>query len=137
MVSSKESLKSFNKAADEYNGKCTGCGKEFEKGGPCAHHTSDAMVRGGFTDVLTKVVGGPIKFRCTADRPGRAKELRDWVAGQGYTEHASRPPPGTAAFFYAQNDKDGSGHVGLIDKNGKCRDTGVTDLWGTWRKYYW
>ena len=121
-----------------YNGKCGGCTKSYgEKGGNCAHHTSDAMYRAGFTDVLTKVVGGPITARCDGGRPIRAKELRDWVVGQGYTAHAARPAIGTAAFFFAYDAHKDKGHVGFIDKTGKCKDTGTGDLWGTERKYYW
>lgn len=67
----------------------------------------------------------------------RSKELRDWVAAQGYAAHSTKPPIGTGAFFYCERNSDGKGHCGLIDANGGVRDTGAGDHFGDWRRYYW
>ena len=132
-------LMSFANAANLFNNSCSSCKQDRKHN--CAHYASDAMARAGFNILEPH---STIKARCNGPegtrRVLRAVNLRDWVVAKGYSAHASRPPIGTAAFFYCKLNENGREHVGFISTTGQCIDTGSTDDYGESANrsyYYW
>jgi len=75
---------SLQKAWDAYENECV-CKERQENN--CAHYISNALIKGGFSE-LDGGEGGNQRIRngfcvCPKGRPIRAKELRDWFARKG------------------------------------------------------
>ena len=113
---------SLAKAWDKYRGSCE-CRNKYGYENNCAHYLSDALIRAGYNELD----GGTEEDRemrlrngfivCSAGRPIRAKELRDWF-GRKFTKHLI-PRKGINAVY--QERADGQGHVLLKKYAHSCR----------------
>lgn len=131
-------MATLKRAAELYINSCDTCHESLE-GGNCAHYTSNALAKAGFNICAPH---DTINARCNAPKGSRriirAHELRDWIrANTSYTCHATKPPVGTAAFFHCLRNRDGMGHVGLIDVHGLDRDTGTGSHFGDVHTFYY
>jgi hypothetical protein len=100
-------------AFSNYRGACD-CGEDL--GNNCAHYLSDALIRAGYTE-LDGGTGALYRRRngrvvCKAGRPVRARELRDWFAGQASATHSGEPTDDSRYWaVYQERAADGQGHV--------------------------
>lgn len=129
---------SIQSSWDNYSNSCV-CGYAYENN--CAHYLSNALTKGGFSEI-NGGVGGNFRIVngfcvCRSGCPVRAKELRDWF-GRKWSLHSSPPSDGTILVY---QESRGQGHVLLKKyKDGKSIDyKGTTDLpsWPIQQYYYW
>ena len=130
---------SLQTAWNKYSDSCK-CGHGYETyDNNCAHFLSDALIKGGFSDIdggsggdLRQVNGFCV---CRSGRPLRAKELRMWF-GREWSRH-SKPQNGINAVY---QESSGQGHVLLKSyKDGKSTGhvgTGDYPGWSTQEYYY-
>ena len=129
---------SLDDAWKSYTQSCE-CGNSF-KGKNCAHFLSNALIKGGFTEIDGKK--GADQFRtvngfcvCTHGRPVRAKEMRAWFARKW--ERHQKPQEGYNAVY--QEKSNGQGHVLLqkgTDPNGPYVGTENYPSWSIQEYYY-
>lgn len=103
---------SLEKAFDAYTSNSCSCGIRYADN--CAHYLSNALIKGGFSELdggngkdLRKERNGMIV--CRTGRPVRAKELRNWfkkLYGRSYLE-----PRVGVNLVYQERMSNGQGHV--------------------------
>ncbi len=131
-------------AFSNYRGSCD-CGEDL--GNNCAHYLSDALIRAGYTE-LDGGTGALYRRRngrvvCKAGRPVRARELRDWFAGQASATHSGEPTDDSRYWaVYQERAADGQGHVVIHHHTGTgtaydWRGTGDYPTWHTQDHYTW
>lgn len=131
-------------AFSNYRGSCD-CGEDL--GNNCAHYLSDALIRAGYT-ALDGGTGALYRRRngrvvCKAGRPVRARELRDWFAGQATDTHSGEPADDSRYWaVYQERAADGQGHVLIHHHTGTgtaydWRGTGDYPSWRTQDHYTW
>ena len=105
---------SLERAFNEYDNSCS-CGFRYENN--CAHFLSNALIKGGFSQ-LDGGIGSNFRKRngmivCRTGRPVRANELRAWF--REFYGGWHRTPRVGVNFVYQQRVSDGQGHVLLKD----------------------
>lgn len=124
-------------AADQFTRSCDTCNQVLDNN--CAHYVSNALAKAGFN---ITAADSCINARCNAPfgqrRIIRAHELRDWIVkNTTFTAHNTKPPVGTAAFFFCLRNRDSQGHVGFIDVYGNDKDTGAGSTFGDVHTFYY
>lgn len=134
--------RSIATAFANYRDTCD-CGEHL--GNNCAHYLSDAFIRSGYADDLDGGSGARYRRRkgfivCKEGRPVRAKEFRDWFAGQSSDTQEGEPSGSGHWAVYQERRRDGQGHVNIhahTDSSYTWRGTTDLPTWHTQSHYSW
>ena len=126
---------SLQTAWTNYRGTCE-CGNSNGYRNNCAHYLSDALIRAGYNEIdggkgeETRIVNGFCV--CSAGRPLRAKEMRDWFARK-FSKHSELSAG--LNVVYQERSRDRQGHV--LIKNGTTGEHRGTGDFPEWNQQYY
>lgn len=119
--------------AQHYTGKCVGGQRESNN---CAHFLSDAFIRAGYRELLTRRAVSE-RCRCGAGRVVRAQDMLKWFQEKSERFQVGTPAKGTGMWAVYQ-EKPNRRHVLLFDANtGKYYGTDNCVNWPVQWYYQW